>query len=74
LRTTTADLGILTPRAALKLMELVADGDLESVEAHSWAPGYGDGAPRESAPESCHPAVNAITVISIAGRSTARHP
>ena len=34
----------LTPRAALKLMELVADGDLESVEAHSWAPGYGDGA------------------------------
>jgi hypothetical protein len=33
----------LTPRATLKLMELVADGDLETVEAHSWAPGYGDG-------------------------------
>jgi hypothetical protein len=33
----------LTRRATLKLMELVADGDLESVEARSWAPGYGDG-------------------------------
>jgi hypothetical protein len=33
----------LTRRATLKLMELAADGDLESVEAHSWAPGYGDG-------------------------------
>jgi hypothetical protein len=33
----------LTRQATLKLMQLVADGDLESVEAHSWAPGYGDG-------------------------------
>jgi hypothetical protein len=32
----------LTQGATLKLMELVAAGDLESVEAHPWAPGYGN--------------------------------
>ena len=33
----------LTRQATLRLMELVADGDLESVEAHPWVPGYDDG-------------------------------
>ena len=33
----------LTQRATLKLMEPVADGDLESDEAHSWARGYDGG-------------------------------
>jgi hypothetical protein len=33
----------LTRQAMLRLMELAADGDLESVEAHYWTLGYGDG-------------------------------
>lgn len=32
----------LSRTATLELMELAAAGDLEAVEAHPWAPGYGN--------------------------------